>query len=148
MTMISNYPLNEEVKKRVFEVFLNTIKDLKTNNDVDNFLEEFLSPTEKIMLAKRLSIAVLLSKDYDIRSISHILKVAKNTIVKVNLLIKHKKGFIYNLVIKINKDQKFTEFWSNLEYEIKKGIIPTTYGNWSQRRRIVEKEHDSRIKPF
>lgn len=148
MTMVSKYPLNKKVQDRVFEIFLNTISNLKNHNDIDSFLNEFLSPTEKIMLAKRLSIAVFLSKNYDIRSISQILKVSKNTVVKINLLIKHKKGFLSNLVEKINKDQKIKEFWEELEYNLSKATIPLTIGHWSNRRRNIEKDHSSKLKPF
>jgi uncharacterized protein YerC len=146
--MISKYPLNKKVQDRVIEIFLNTISDLKNYNDIDSFLNEFLSPTEKIMLAKRLSIAVFLSKNYDVRSISQVLKVSKNTIVKVNLMIKHKKGFLFNLVEKINKDEKISEFWKELEYNLSKASIPLTIGNWSKRRGNIEKDHYSKIKPF
>jgi len=148
MTMVSKYPLNQQVKERIFEIFLNTLAGLKTQNEVNNFLEQFLSPTEKVMLAKRLSIAVLLVKKYDIRSISKILKVSTKTVAGINIWIKHNKGGLYNTIQNMLEKEVNQKFWDDLFYQIGKSTISLTTGNWSERRRNLEKEKFKSIKPF
>lgn len=64
MTQVSKYPVHRDVEKRMFEIFKTTISNLKHSEEIEDFLEDFLSPVEKIMLAKRLAIAVLLAKNY------------------------------------------------------------------------------------
>lgn len=150
MTMVSKYPLNDKIKTRVFELFLDTLAGIKTGKEVENFISEFLSPTEKIMLAKRLSIAILLNKNYEVREICKILKVSKNTIVKVNQFIKHKQGYLYNLTQEINRDNKIKEFWEEVGFNIEKSAIPLSVGNWSAKRKLIEKNHYDKIqkRPF
>ena len=78
------------------------------------FLQDILSPTEKIMIAKRLAIASLLSKNYDYEAIKNLLKVSQGTIAKVALTLKFNKG--YKIVIdKIQRSEAMKEFWQSIE---------------------------------
>lgn len=83
MPQVSRYVLRKDVEKRMFKVFEKTISDIRKASDVKSFINDLLTPTEKIMLAKRLGIAVLLSKGYDYRSISKVLKVSTTTILAI-----------------------------------------------------------------
>lgn len=148
MTMVSKYPLNNKIKERVYEIFLKTMANLKTPEEVGNFLEEFLTPTEKIMLAKRLSIAVLLAKNYDARSICKILKVSLNTVTNMNLWIKHNKGYLNQVAESLIREEQNEEFWNKVEYLAGRTTIPFTTGNWSTRRKNVEIQRIKKIKSF
>ena len=140
MTQVSKYPLNLEEAKRVKEIFLITLAKLKTTEDVNAFLEEFLTPTENIMLAKRFSIAVLLVKGFDIRGISKTLKVSPTTVTYMNRWIKHNKGYLAKVVKEFLDKEANEEKWNKIGYEIGKATIPLTTSNWSERRRNLEKE--------
>lgn len=135
MAQVSKYPLSKESEERIFEVFWQTIADLKTKETVKKFLEDLLSSTEKTMLAKRLAIAILLTKGHDYRSISKTLKVSTATIMLINTWLKQ-GGQGYKMVIqKLLKREKSEEFWDNLEETVSK-ILPPTYGtNWSKKRK-------------
>lgn len=76
--------MRKEVEKRVYEVFEKSVADIRKPEDVRNFISDLLTPTEKIMLSKRLAIAVLLEKDYNYRQISQVLKVSFQTIAAVS----------------------------------------------------------------
>lgn len=80
MPQVSKYLLEKQVKNRVFEVFWKTIAGLNTTPQVKEFFDELLTPTEKIMLAKRLAISILLYKKYSYEDIVDILKVSPSTI--------------------------------------------------------------------
>lgn len=114
MTQVSRIPLNQKVKDRVLQIFFSSLADLKTPQSTENFLTDFLSPTEITMLAKRLSIAVMIAKGYDYRSISQVLKVSLATVTKVGLWYKE-LGKSYKIVVdKILRDEKLEEFWRDL----------------------------------
>ncbi|KKQ27844.1 MAG: TrpR like protein, YerC/YecD [Candidatus Levybacteria bacterium GW2011_GWA2_37_36] len=85
MSQISNYPISKIIADRIFEIFLITITQLKDKAEADQFISDLLTPTEKIMIAKRLAIAFLLEKKYDYRSIQKLLRVSTGTITTVNL---------------------------------------------------------------
>lgn len=117
MTQVSRYPVSKEVYERIFDIFLKTITGLYTRKFTSGFLEEFLTPTEQVMLAKRLSVAFLLSKDYNYREISKILRVSTATVGRVALLYKESKYF-KNVIKRILKDEKIDEFWQEVGEKI------------------------------
>ncbi|OGM21559.1 hypothetical protein A2863_04260 [Candidatus Woesebacteria bacterium RIFCSPHIGHO2_01_FULL_38_9b] len=113
MTQISRYPISKDVYNRVFDIFLKTITGLYVKKITANFLKEFLTPTEQVMLAKRLSVAFLLAKGYQHREISRILRVSTGTVNRV--AYSYKKGQYFNVVIeKILRDEKIDEFWQEI----------------------------------
>ena len=88
MTQVSKYMLKPEVWEKIFELFINVLLKIKDKKRLNNFVDNFFSPTERIMFSKRLAIAVLLAKGNDYRSISNTLRVTDGTISKVNLMLK------------------------------------------------------------
>ena len=148
--MVSKYPLNQQVENKAKEIFLETLVKLKTKEEVNSFIEEFFTPTEKTMFVKRLAIAVLLSKGYDSRAISRILKVSVTTITYVNIWIKHHQGFLKKIVQEIIANEDQQEFWEEVGYKIEKATIPLTIGNWSAKRKVIEKQHSENLRknPF
>ncbi|MCL5970155.1 MAG: YerC/YecD family TrpR-related protein [Patescibacteria group bacterium] len=115
MTMISRRILNQELEKYIFELFIKSIGDLRDPEEIKNFLEDLLSPTERIMLVKRLSIAILLEKNYTYEQISQILKVSSPTINKVGLTLKIGASGYQKVVSKIIKGQKKEELADKIE---------------------------------
>jgi Trp operon repressor len=117
MAQVSKYPISREVYDRIFEIFLKTISSLNSTDLSSNFLQEFLSPTEQVMLSKRLAIAFLLTKEYKTRSISKILKVSMGTINRVSY--RYKNGKYYKMVInKILENEKMEKFWLKVAEQI------------------------------
>jgi uncharacterized protein YerC len=101
-------------------VFVKAIADLRKTKDVEFFIADLLTPTEKIMIAKRLSIAILVAKGYDYRSISDILKVSSATIQSVNKQIMIDGRGYKKVVAKILKDDELSKFFLDLEESVAK----------------------------
>lgn len=114
MTQVSKHPLKKEIEERVFEILLETIASLKNPEEINDFIEDFLSPVEKIMLAKRLAIAVLLGRGYDYRQIREILKVTPGTIAGVNLKLKYAGRGYKKVVEKILKEEKIGKIFEKI----------------------------------
>ena len=64
-------------------------------------MDDFLSPTEKTVLVKRLAIAVMLIKGNDYNSIRQTLKVTPVTISKISLKIAHGNGSVKKTAINV-----------------------------------------------
>jgi len=147
MTQVSKYPIHKDVEKRIFEIFKSTIRSLKDSTDIEDFLADFLSPVEKIMLAKRLSVAVLLSKGYTYPTIGRILRVTPSTIANVSLSLKYSgKGYkkaVENILYNERKDA----FWQNIEDLLAK-IPPSKGSDWSYWRGEHEKKKRLKKKAF
>ena len=147
MTQVSKYPIHKDVEKRMFEVFKRTISSLKHSEDIDDFLEDFLSPVEKIMLAKRLSIAVLLEKGYTYPTIIRILRVTPPTIASVSLSMKYTGKGYKKIVGKLLRDEKTDAFWQKIEDVL--SYIPKSKGSdWKYHRSEHEKQKRVKRKAF
>lgn len=134
MTQVSKYPISQDVERRIFEIFFKTIVNLKNTEDVSSFLEDFLTPTEKMMLAKRLAVAVMLAKGYDYREIRKTLRVSFHMVANVNLWLKY-KGKVYQKVIeRILREEKIEEFWQKID-DVLSNLVPPKGQNWSYWRK-------------
>lgn len=147
MAQVSKYPIHKDVEKRIFEIFKTTISSLKDQEEIEEFLEDFLSPVEKIMLAKRLSIAVLLAKGYSYPTIAGILRVTPTTIATVSLSLKYSGKGYKKVVEKILRDEKIDAFWEKVEDFL--SHIPDSKGSsWVYQRQEYQKKKRQRRKAF
>ncbi len=129
MTKISRRFLNKDLEKRIFELFLKTIVDIRTSDEARNFIEDLLSPTERVMLIKRLAIAVLLAKGFTYDNIDDTLKVSRSTIMNVSVWLKHGKSGYRNAVGKIVQTHKKEEFIDKVEEMLLKLSPPKSFGS-------------------
>jgi len=142
MSKVSRRVLDKRLESYIFEVFLKTISDLKTKEEVKVFIEDLLSPSEKIMLIKRLAIAILLTKGYTWDKIDHTLKVSRPTIMTVSYFLKHGQNGGYQRVTqKFLADQKKEALFDKIEEILLSLSPPKLYGSPSyERKRRLGKE--------
>lgn len=148
MAQVSKRVLAKDVQERIFEIFWQSLAACNNQETVAKFLEDLLTPTEKVMLAKRVSIAFLLMKGYDYCSISETLKVSSPTIWSVNLWLKE-KGAGYRMVLeKILKSERWKKFWQEIERKFE-DTLPPRYGtDWKEARRKQWEKRRTQQKPF
>ncbi len=114
MTQISRFPLPKALEREMHAALRKALADLKTENEISAFLDDLLTPTEKVMLAKRLAIAILLDRGYDQRTVHTIMKTSLSTVNEVNYWLKN-KGNGYRLVLNKLKTQ---HEWQSLKGEL------------------------------
>mgnify|MGYP001593811194 CR=1 FL=1 len=112
MTQVSKKFLRQEIEEKVYETFWETIVKMNKKDDASAFFSEFFSRTEKTNFAKRLSIAILLHKGYQWRTIADILKVSLATIAKMASKAGTKGFKVY--FEKLDRDEAWREFWVDL----------------------------------
>ena len=98
------------------------------------------------MLAKRLSVAFLLSKGYNYREISRILRVSTGTVNRVALA--YKEGMYYKTVIeKILNDEKVDEFWQEVGGIVSKLLSSggSKSGTWRYLKEEIRKKKQSKV---
>lgn len=122
MPQVSKRKVERNIEERIFEIFVESFVKLKNKNEAALFLEDLLTPTEKIMLAKRLSVAVLLAKGYDYLKISEILKISSSTIGRVAYYFKHENKGMMNIVSRVLSDEKRMDFWKDIDLFIAKTL--------------------------
>lgn len=140
MSQISKLFMSPNIEKRVYEVFINSVKNTTSQDEVVDFLGDLLSPTEKVMLAKRLSIAfMILEGKYTYEDIAKTLKVSRGTIARVHTVL-NLRGTGYR---KILGDMLKKKALKILFEEMLEGLTPlppkgTNWGEWKKRRREAE----------
>lgn len=112
MPKVSQNPLPSERKKEIMDALVRTLA--KINNDLllKRFLDDLLTPTEKLMLGKRLMVAVLLQRGYSYGAVCRALKMSKTTVHLIQReLLKSGEGYkkIFDLFFRESRGQKFLD---------------------------------------
>lgn len=150
MAQISKYPIAKHIVDRIFEIFLKTFVEIKSREEADQFISDFLTPTEKIMLAKRLTIALLLEKGYDYRTIRQLIRVSAPTIASVNVARQYGSKGYNKLITRILRDEKFINLLDDAV--VKLLSIPSALEKgqktWTYLKNQAEKQERKNKKPF
>lgn len=128
MTQVSRRYLPSNVSSQIFEMFLSALSSLSTPTKVNIFITDLLSPTEQVMLSKRLAIAYMLEKKYTQRRIMDILKVSLTTINKISLSMKKPKGGYRTVIRHMLTIQNISDFFNQIEEKLDQLLPPK--GNW------------------
>lgn len=126
---ISRRYLNKDLENHIFDLFLKAIVNIRNKEDAENFIEDLLYPTERIMLIKRLAIAILLVKGFTYDAIDDALKVSRSTIMNVSIWLKHGKKGYRDVINKIIEGQKREEFMDKIEELLLKLSPPKRFGS-------------------
>src|SRR3989344_1680742 len=94
MPHVSRNKLEGAVLRSILDRLLDALVGITQKADVSDFMNDLLTKTERIMIAKRLAIAMMLHKNYPYAVISRTLKVSESTIGAVRERIdRGGKGF-------------------------------------------------------
>jgi uncharacterized protein YerC len=103
MPHISSKKLNSSLLEKLFGKLINILGKAQDKQYLDIVINELFTPTEKIMLAKRLAIILMLSNSTPQHRIVGVLKVSPSTVAKMSLKIEIGK---YKIILKISKKEK------------------------------------------
>lgn len=128
MTQVSRFKLKDHVLERLFDLFFEIVGKNKSREEFTLIINDVLSSTEKIMIAKRIAIVYLLLKGIDYRNFCKTIKVSSATVSKYKILVERSGGLVPAFE-KIIRDDKIVEF---LEGFLIMLFPPGTPGiNWS-----------------
>ena len=130
MPLISKRNLSKKLENKLFDLFFEALSELSNPSDVEKFLVSLLSPVEKTMLAKRLGIAILLTKGYKYEEIKSTLSVSQETISKISLTLNY-RGEGYKMVIeKMLKKEKVKDLLDNI---VKATLSTFSYSSYTNK---------------
>jgi len=143
MTRISQYKLQEDVWLKIYQLFFEVIAKIKTKEVFNQTFNEILSPTERIMIAKRIAIIYLLLKKIDQFTIAKTLKVSTATVCRYAVLIEGKEKGIKKIVSDMMKKEKVLDFLEEAfsELFIQPGIKKGHWASyWQYKKRKEQKK--------
>ncbi len=104
MSKISQNKLDPKINVAILEQLTASIANLKKDSEVAGLIDSLFTKTERLMLAKRLAIAMLLERGVTYPKISKALKVSSVTISFVrNSIMKNNEDYS-QLIKSLNKD--------------------------------------------
>lgn len=129
MPRVSKTPVSNELLSKTFRLFYEVFS---SNSDQDDFLlmiDDLLSPSEKIMLSKRLAIIYLLIKGVNYRDIMKTLKVSSSTVVFYASTFLKRSSKVRSIIESMLKKEKVLNFLDDFFADIM--IHPGIYkGDW------------------
>lgn len=114
MPQVSRRPLAKELEAKVFRSLIEALKLLTKDRDLEIFLQDILTSTERKMIAKRLAIAILLKKGASYSSIKAKLNVTQTTISQVVRVFEFSSGY-RNVIGKLEQSEAIRDFWKDIE---------------------------------
>lgn len=138
--------MKPEVQDRTLEVFMDVLTSTHLPHK-SSFVELFLTPTEKIMLSKRVAIAILIKRGYSYELIKEYLKVSQSTVAGIVKQLELSSQDTQYMLDKIIRHKEMEIVIGNFEYGLRT-LIPPKGRDWSIWRKNLE--HDKRIQdvPF
>lgn len=127
MPHISARKVKKEILNKLYNEFGKAFEKSAHKFQTSLFLNDLLTKTEKIMLAKRFAVIYLLSEDLPISYIAESLSMSYSTIFKMSL--KYDTGK-YSLLLKSIEQEK-KDLWKILEKILRAGLPPRAgRGRW------------------
>lgn len=115
MGRVSRKAINKDLKEELEEQLSFLISSLNSKEEVNTFLEEFLTEEEKTMLGKRLILYVLLYKGLTATQIHNLLSMSYETIRWYREIFDNKSLSFKKYLKKLIKREKSKEFWNKVE---------------------------------
>lgn len=98
MPHISKKKLDKKTLGKIFSKFVRVLSRAQNEKGLALILDELLTETERIMLAKRLSIALMLSGNIPQHRIAEVLCVSPSTVTRMSLAVERGQyDFIRNI---------------------------------------------------
>jgi Trp operon repressor len=103
MPHVSKIKIDPKFSEKLFKKLISILGKAQAKNYLPIVISELFTKTEKIMLAKRLAIILLLSDNIPQHKITDVLKVSPTTVAKISLQIKIGK---HKTILAISKKEK------------------------------------------
>ena len=130
MTQISKKPLDKGIEKQIFDQFWISLSKVNNAQESSDFFSDLLTETEKLMLAKRFTVAILIIRGRSPTQIRNIIHVSFATIGSVASWVKNAKPKTKEILSSISQEKNWETILDKIEEVFDK--LPPVYGrNWS-----------------
>jgi len=129
MVNISSNSLPEDILNKIYELLLYLLRKGGNQENFFTIMNEFFSPKEKILFAKRITIIYLLLKGISQNNICKAINVSNGTVSKYSLYLTNNDLKIVKLIKILAKKEKIFQTIDNLlaDFFIQPGI---KIGHW------------------
>lgn len=141
MTQVSRHQLQPEMTELIYSELCGFVSLISTSSGFREFFNDFLTPTEKIMLSKRFMIMVLLMRGQTVEHIKDTLFVSNSAVMSVSSWLKNASPSTKKTLNTLDMQKDWQKFFDQIETVLDK-LPPGKYRNW----RLAGQEKVSRFK--
>lgn len=135
MSQISKRYVKPVVKEKIDNLFIECIAECWNQKEAANFINVLLTKTEKTVIAKRVAIALMLTKGCAATEIDQRLKVSQATVYTVKYWLEDKSSELNNILTNIAKrDERQRLDNQDLQREADSILPPPPGINWKRYR--------------
>jgi len=146
MAQISKRNIDQKKLTCINELFFDLLLTMTDKQEVDEVLNELLTPTEKTMIAKRVACFYLLLKNVPIHEIEDTLKLSTSTTTYFKHFLDRSLTIKEYLSNKL-KNEKVKHLFEDIFIEIFHGSLKKG-SNWSEDKRIYYQHQRKRQQPL
>ena len=128
MPHISQKRVKKEIFLRMNDRFIRSLMDLTERKNARAFFKELLTPTEQIMLAKRLAAVLMLQQNFSFYRVERTLKISPSTAAR--LWRKLHAGEFSGITALTKQGKSAQAFWTEIAAVIRAGMPPMGRGRW------------------
>lgn len=147
MSQVSKRRLKAGVSDKLEGLFIKLIQQISTSEQAENMLMALFSAAERTMMAKRVSVMLMLVKGVNYLTIRETLKVSQGTIAKMSQVVMTAPPSVVDWLKGEADADDFIQTLDEIGYRLK-GLLPPKGKNWSGWRRQLESERDKSQQPF
>lgn len=103
---VKYYQLPSKEKKEYLNMFYGMVEKLNSRDEIENFFKDLLTPSEVVMIARRLKVAFLLLEGYNHREIKKRMKVGFATVANVEHWLRSGFGGYEKIINKYKRNKK------------------------------------------
>lgn len=119
MPRASQNTLPKETLKEIQDHFFELISSLTNELQISEFLQDFLTKEEKLMLSKRLMLYMMLKRNLHHTTIQQTLQISYETVRTHAQQFADKNNVFQEILEKLSAKEKTKELWSKLEKALK-----------------------------
>lgn len=123
MPQVSKNPIHKDVFFEIRDDFLWVLAQLKSTTEVKEFFYDFFTKTERIMLAKRLAVAMMIYKNYRYDDIRSVLHVSTSTITRVSNWLDRGGDGVKRVLEKLVHEERMQVFWDKVNRFIDQHVV-------------------------
>lgn len=121
------YEVSQAERYAALNDFFKIVAEIKTPREASNFFKDLLTPSESLMLTRRIMIAKMLLEGWNFEDISKKLKAGTNTVNSVNRWLYTGFGGYLNELKKIKTKKEFREQYPTTEWARLKRKYPAHF---------------------
>lgn len=128
MPQVSKIKLDKKTERKLSALLTLILSKINKEPEMDYFLASLMTPTEKLMLAKRIAAVVLINQGLNDSQIASSLHLTRVTVAKLRYF-REARGEGYSIVFKILRNQKIGKEVQQLLIELARySVKAVSYG--------------------